>query len=52
MREDWERVMSVNVMGTSFCSKYAVKAMKQQAGGSIVNVASINRLLPWRTGDL
>ncbi len=45
VREDWERVMSVNVMGTSFCSKYAVKAMKQQAGGSIVNVASINGLI-------
>jgi len=45
VREDFDRVMGVNVMGTSFCSKYAVKAMKNQGGGSIVNVASINGLI-------
>jgi NAD(P)-dependent dehydrogenase (short-subunit alcohol dehydrogenase family) len=37
--------MGVNVMGTSFCSKYAVQAMKRQGSGSIVNVASINGLI-------
>jgi len=45
VRDDWERVMSVNVMGTSFCSKYAVEAMKRQGSGSIVNIASINGLI-------
>jgi len=45
VRDDWERVMSVNVMGTSFCSKYAVRVMKQQGSGSIVNIASINGLI-------
>jgi len=45
VREDFERVMGVNVMGTSFCSKYAVKAMKEQGSGSIVNIASINGLI-------
>jgi len=45
VREDWERIMSVNVMGTSFCSKYAAKVMKKRQSGSIVNVASINGLI-------
>jgi NAD(P)-dependent dehydrogenase (short-subunit alcohol dehydrogenase family) len=44
-RADWEKGWSVNVMGTSFCSKYAVAAMKTQGGGAIVNVASINGLI-------
>lgn len=44
-RADWEKGWSVNVMGTSFCSKYAAAAMKTQGGGAIVNVASINGLI-------
>lgn len=42
---DWNTVLGVNVLGTSFCSKYAVAAMKQRGGGSVVNVASINGLV-------
>jgi len=44
-RADWEKVLGVNVMGTSFCSKHAVEVMKAQGGGAIVNVASINGLV-------
>jgi NAD(P)-dependent dehydrogenase (short-subunit alcohol dehydrogenase family) len=44
-RADWERVLGVNVIGTSLCSKYAVEAMKRGGGGAIVNVASINGLI-------
>lgn len=44
-RADWEKVWSVNVVGTSLCSKHTVEAMKQQGGGAIVNVASINGLI-------
>ena len=43
--EDWHAVLGVNVLGTSFCSKYAVAAMKAGGGGSIVNIASINGLV-------
>ena len=43
--EDWNAVLGVNVLGTSFCSKYAVARMKEQGGGSIVNIASINGLV-------
>jgi NAD(P)-dependent dehydrogenase (short-subunit alcohol dehydrogenase family) len=44
-RADWEKVLGVNVMGTSFCSKHAVEDMKTHGGGAIVNVASINGLI-------
>ena len=43
--EDWNAVLGVNVLGTSFCSKYAVAAMKDAGGGNIVNIASINGLV-------
>jgi NAD(P)-dependent dehydrogenase (short-subunit alcohol dehydrogenase family) len=39
---DWERVLSVNVMGAAFCAKYAVDAMVRAGGGAIVNVTSIS----------
>ncbi|HYW45391.1 MAG TPA: SDR family oxidoreductase [Bryobacteraceae bacterium] len=44
-REDWDKVWSVNVLGGSFCSKYAVRVMQKQGRGVIVNVASINGLV-------
>jgi NAD(P)-dependent dehydrogenase (short-subunit alcohol dehydrogenase family) len=44
-RTDWEKVLSVNVIGTSLCSKYAAAAMSKRNRGAIVNVASINGLI-------
>jgi len=44
-REDWMKVLNVGVLGTSFCSKYAVSVMKNQNRGSIINVGSINALV-------
>lgn len=44
-RADWDKVLGVNVAGTSFCSRYSVEVMKAQGGGAIVNVASINGLI-------
>jgi len=44
-KADWETVLTVNVLGTSFCTKYAVPIMKRQKSGSIINVASINGLV-------
>ena len=44
-RADWEKVLGVNVMGTSFCSRHAAEVMKTHGGGAIVNVASINGLV-------
>ena len=38
---DWRRVMAVNVDGLFFMSRAAVKAMKAQKSGVIVNFGSI-----------
>jgi NAD(P)-dependent dehydrogenase (short-subunit alcohol dehydrogenase family) len=40
-REEWDRVLDVNVDGLFFCSQAAARIMKQNGGGAIVNLASI-----------
>jgi NAD(P)-dependent dehydrogenase (short-subunit alcohol dehydrogenase family) len=39
---DWQRMLSVNVMGTALMSRFASEYMKQVGGGSIVNLGSIS----------
>jgi gluconate 5-dehydrogenase len=50
-RDDWERVVRVNLTGTYLCCKHAARAMMAQGGGSIVNVASMSGLVGNRGGD-
>lgn len=38
---EWQRVLDVNLTGVFLCCKYAIPAMKDSGGGSIVNIASI-----------
>src|SRR5687768_13463288 len=40
--EDFQRICSVNIAGTSLVTKHAVEQMKQLGGGSIVNFSSIS----------
>jgi len=40
-REEWDKVMAVNVTGLFLCSRAAARSMKQTGGGAIVNLASI-----------
>jgi len=40
-REEWDRVLDVNVDGVFFCSQAAARRMKETGGGAIVNLASI-----------
>jgi NAD(P)-dependent dehydrogenase (short-subunit alcohol dehydrogenase family) len=42
---DWDKVMAVNVVGTSLCSRFAIEAMKESGSGTIVNIGSINGLI-------
>jgi NAD(P)-dependent dehydrogenase (short-subunit alcohol dehydrogenase family) len=39
--EEWDDVMNIDLRGAFFCSRAAVKEMIKQAGGKIINVASI-----------
>ncbi len=39
--KQWEKVMSINVKGVFFCTKHAVKFMRKNGKGSIINISSI-----------
>ena len=39
---DWQRVLSVNVLGPSYTVKHVLEPMRAAGGGSIVNVASVS----------
>ena len=40
--EAWNKVIGVNLTGPFLCTKHAMRIMKQQGGGRIINVASIS----------
>jgi 3-oxoacyl-[acyl-carrier protein] reductase len=44
-KEDWERTLHVNLLGTAFFAKAAGKRMLAEKQGSIVNIASIRGLV-------
>src|SRR3712207_7942655 len=43
--EDWERLMAVNLKGTFLGIKYAISAMRDSGGGSIVNISYVAALV-------
>lgn len=43
--ELWERLWKVNVRGTMLCMQHSIRAMLDQGGGSIVNIASVAGLV-------
>ncbi|PYS72261.1 MAG: short-chain dehydrogenase, partial [Acidobacteria bacterium] len=42
---DWQRMLSVNIMGTALMSKFASEQMKKVGGGAIVNLGSISSFI-------
>ena len=40
--EEWQKILSVNIMGTSLVAKHAVPQLKKAGGGSIVNFSSVS----------
>ena len=44
---DWERVISINLLGPYYCSREAVNRMKKKGSGVIVNITSVHEFLPW-----
>jgi NAD(P)-dependent dehydrogenase (short-subunit alcohol dehydrogenase family) len=43
--EEWDRTQAVNVKGVFLGTKYALPAMRQAGGGSIINISSIAGLV-------
>lgn len=44
--QEWNEVIDVNLTGTFLCSREAMKIMKRQGGGRIVNIGSISGQMP------
>lgn len=47
-REEWDRILAVDLTGVYLVSKAAIPLMRRTGGGRIVNVASIAGLVPLR----
>ena len=43
-REEWDRVIGINLSGVWSCMKYELRQMQRQGGGAIVNNASVGAL--------
>jgi NAD(P)-dependent dehydrogenase (short-subunit alcohol dehydrogenase family) len=43
--EEWDRTMAINVRGVFLGTKYAIPAMRQAGGGSIINISSVAGLV-------
>jgi NAD(P)-dependent dehydrogenase (short-subunit alcohol dehydrogenase family) len=43
--EEWDSTMNINVKGVFFCTKYVIPFMKENGGGSIINMSSIYGLI-------
>ena len=44
-REDWDRVIGVNLRGVWSCMKHELRQMERQGSGAVVNNASVGALL-------
>ena len=44
--ETWQTVLDVNLTGPFLCSREAMKIMKRQKGGRIINIGSISAQMP------
>ncbi len=44
-REEWRKILDVNVVGASLMSRYAAESMKKIGNGAIVNLSSISGLI-------
>ena len=49
-REQWDRVISINLTGVWLCMKYEIDQMEKQGVGAIVNTASVAGLVGVRHG--
>lgn len=50
--EDWDRTLSINTRSVYFMSQAAARLMKDQGGGKIINIASVNAYRGFTDGSL
>ena len=43
--EEWDKIINTNLRGAFLCSREAAKIMKENGGGSIINIASTRALM-------
>ncbi len=41
-REEWDRVLGVNLHGAFHCAKHVIPSIQRRGGGAVVNIASVN----------
>lgn len=46
--ESWHRIIDVNLLGTAYCTKAALPALRAAEGAAIVNVSSAHAIIPRR----
>jgi NAD(P)-dependent dehydrogenase (short-subunit alcohol dehydrogenase family) len=44
--EEWDRVLAINLKGVFLCCKAVVPHMKEKRYGKIINISSVNAILP------
>lgn len=49
-REEFEKIIHINLLGSYFCAKAAARKMIEQGGGTIINITSIDALHPSAVG--
>ncbi len=45
--QEWDRVMNTNLRGTFFCCRAALRQMKRNGGGFILNISSVAGVQAW-----
>lgn len=45
--KEWDMTMDVNLKGTLLCSRYVARYMKEKRWGRIINISSIQALMPF-----
>lgn len=45
--EEFDKVIRINLMGSFYCSREAVKRMVEKKSGVILNVSSVHEVIPW-----
>ncbi len=43
----WERVLDVNLKGTYWCAREALRRMTPQRSGTVLNITSVHERIPW-----